>query len=123
MTLRPHPSQETIDLRRGKVNLQAAVEKMPVVPSKADTVIWRKDAACQAVAADLFFPVGRTGEAVSQIDAAKQVCETCPVQVACLQFALETNQEAGIWGGTSEDERARLRKYWLARRRRHRMTA
>ncbi len=33
-------------------------------------------------------------------------------------YALETNQEAGIWGGTSEDERRKMRRAWLARRRR-----
>jgi WhiB family redox-sensing transcriptional regulator len=45
------------------------------------------------------------------------VCDSCPVRAQCLQFALETNQEAGIWGGTSEEERRRLRRVWLARRR------
>jgi WhiB family redox-sensing transcriptional regulator len=123
MTLGRYATPEKLDHSRDKLNLQAAVETMPITASKAAAVSWRKDAACQAVAAELFFPIGRTGDAVSQIEAAKAVCETCPVQVACLQFALETNQEAGIWGGTSEDERARLRKNWLARRRRHRMTA
>ncbi|MDQ6613847.1 MAG: WhiB family transcriptional regulator [Actinomycetota bacterium] len=68
----------------------------------------------------LFFPVGRTGDAVGQIDAAKSVCQTCSVQGACLLFALESNQESGIWGGTSEEERKRLRRAWLAHRRRKR---
>jgi WhiB family redox-sensing transcriptional regulator len=36
----------------------------------------------------------------------------------CLEFALATNQEAGIWGATSEEERRKLRKAWLARQRR-----
>jgi WhiB family redox-sensing transcriptional regulator len=106
-----------------KVNLQAEVELMSVAPGMGDRVSWRTQAACQAVTAELFFPIGRTGDAVQQIDAAKSVCQSCPVQVACLRFALETNQEAGIWGGTSEDERARLRKTWLAHRRRQRLTA
>jgi WhiB family redox-sensing transcriptional regulator len=39
------------------------------------------------------------------------------VRDECLQFAFKTNQESGIWGGTSEDERRRLRKSWLAARR------
>ena len=37
---------------------------------------------------------------------------------ACLLYALETNQESGVWGGYAEDERRRLRKRWLADRRR-----
>ena len=28
----------------------------------------------------------------------------------CLEFALATNQEAGVWGGLTEEERRRLRK-------------
>ncbi len=30
---------------------------------------------------------------------------------ACLRYALETNQEYGIWGGTTEDERRALRRH------------
>ena len=79
---------------------------------------WRVHAACRDTEPDLFFPVGTTGPAVEQIDSAKAVCRQCPVQVACLEFALATNQEAGVWGGTSEEERRKLRKAWLARQRR-----
>ena len=35
----------------------------------------------------------------------------------CLEFALATNQEAGIWGGSTEEERRKLRKAWLAKQR------
>ena len=34
----------------------------------------------------------------------------------CLDFALSTNQDSGIWGGTSEEERRMLRREFLARR-------
>ena len=78
---------------------------------------WRHDAACRDANADLFFPTGSTGTAVDQIDTARAVCRRCPVQQACLQFALETNQEAGIWGGKDEDERRRLRRGWRASQR------
>jgi WhiB family redox-sensing transcriptional regulator len=82
-----------------------------------DSDQWRNQASCRSTAQELFFPVGSTGEAIDQIVAAKVVCDSCPVRAQCLQFALETNQEAGIWGGTSEEERRRLRRVWLARRR------
>jgi WhiB family redox-sensing transcriptional regulator len=62
--------------------------------------------------------VGTTGPAISQIDAAKAVCQSCPSLEPCLEFALATNQDSGIWGGTSEEERRKLRKQWLARQRR-----
>jgi WhiB family redox-sensing transcriptional regulator len=70
------------------------------------------------MAPELFFPTGLAGVAVEEIDSAKAVCQACPVQDACLLFAFETKQEDGIWGGTTEDERRRLRRAWLADRRR-----
>jgi WhiB family redox-sensing transcriptional regulator len=79
---------------------------------------WRHEAACRDTDPDLFFPVGTTGPAIEQIEAAKTVCRQCPAQAPCLEFALATNQEAGVWGGTSEEERRKIRKSWLARRRR-----
>jgi len=82
-----------------------------------DNERWRDDAACRHTNAELFFPAGSTGTAVDQIEAAKSVCRACPVQDACLQFALESNQEAGIWGGKDEDERRKLRRSWRASRR------
>ena len=75
---------------------------------------WRLDASCRDSNPDLFFPIGETGPAVEQTDAAKSVCAGCPVQVECLEFALATNQEAGVWGATTEEERRKLRKTWLA---------
>jgi WhiB family redox-sensing transcriptional regulator len=79
---------------------------------------WRVNAACRDTDPDLFFPIGSTGSAIEQIDAAKRVCRQCPAQAACLEFALATNQEAGVWGGSSEEERRKLRKAWLNRQRR-----
>lgn len=36
---------------------------------------------------------------------AKQLCEGCPVRAECLQWALD-HEEFGVWGGTTEEERA-----------------
>ncbi|GAC1385180.1 MAG: hypothetical protein NVSMB4_12590 [Acidimicrobiales bacterium] len=79
---------------------------------------WRIGASCADVDPELFFPVGVTGPAVTQIADAKAVCTGCPVQTECLEFAITTNQEYGVWGGTSEDERRVLRREWRARQRR-----
>ncbi len=78
---------------------------------------WRDTAACRDTDPDLFFPVGTTGPAIDQIAAAKAVCEVCPSREECLQFALATNQDSGVWGGTSEDERRKLRRAWVKARR------
>ena len=79
---------------------------------------WRDRAVCRDTDPDLFFPVGTTGSAVTEIEAAKALCRTCPVREQCLEFALRANQEAGVWGGASEEERRKMRSAWVARRRR-----
>jgi WhiB family redox-sensing transcriptional regulator len=71
---------------------------------------WRAKAACLDEDPELFFPTGSTGPALEQIAAAKAVCQRCPVITQCLQWALKTNQDAGIWGGLTEDERRALRR-------------
>ncbi len=80
---------------------------------------WRRHAACRYTDPELFFPAGSTGAVIeAQVQAAKAVCRACPVQEACLRFALETNQHDGVWGGKTEEERIKLRRSWLAARRR-----
>jgi len=74
----------------------------------ADT--WRDHALCRDTDPDLFFPVGTTGQALVSIDHAKRVCAACTVSVECLDFALDTNQDSGIWGGLSEEERRVIRR-------------
>lgn len=71
---------------------------------------WRDRASCLAVDPEIFFPIGNTGPAIEQIEAAKSVCSRCPVTEDCLQYALETNQDSGVWGGLSEDERRALKR-------------
>lgn len=71
---------------------------------------WRAKAACLDEDPELFFPVGATGPALDQIARAKGVCAGCEVLADCLNWALATNQEAGVWGGRTEDERRALRR-------------
>ena len=71
---------------------------------------WRHKSACLTVDPELFFPVGNTGPAVEQIEKAKAVCARCTVTEICLQYALETGQDSGVWGGLSEDERRALKR-------------
>ena len=87
------------------------------LPEIAPPDAWRLRASCRSVDPDLFFPVGTTGLAVEQIDAAKAVCQACPVNTTCLEYALTTNQDSGVWGGTSEEERRSLRRQWLRAKR------
>jgi WhiB family redox-sensing transcriptional regulator len=76
---------------------------------------WPSYAACFGADPELFFPIGETGPALLQIAEAKEVCGRCPVRQQCLQWALDTDQNAGVWGGLSETER-HAHKRRLARR-------
>jgi WhiB family redox-sensing transcriptional regulator len=78
--------------------------------SRSTNMDWRDKAACLTADPELFFPVGNTGPAVDQIEKAKAVCARCSVTEMCLQYALETNQDSGVWGGLSEDERRALKR-------------
>lgn len=71
---------------------------------------WRARAACLDTDPELFFPLGTTGPALRQIEQAKQVCAGCDVRAQCLNWALTAGQDAGIWGGHTEDERRALRR-------------
>ncbi|MBV9142306.1 MAG: WhiB family transcriptional regulator [Pseudonocardiales bacterium] len=71
---------------------------------------WRHRAACRDEDPELFFPVGTSGPALLQITEAKAVCRRCPVSAECLNWALASGQDAGVWGGMSEDERRALKR-------------
>jgi WhiB family redox-sensing transcriptional regulator len=81
---------------------------------------WRNEASCKDVDPDLFFPIGTTGIALEQVDEAKRICTACVVREPCLEFALASNQDAGVWGGLTEDERRTLKR---ARQRRRRLVS
>ena len=89
---------------------------MRVVPLGIDTglfpleseLAWQREAECRGLGATesraLFFPT--RGESV---DEARAICERCPVVDECLDFALK-NGCVGVWGGTTERQRRRLRR-------------
>lgn len=68
-----------------------------------ETIEWYKSARCAEIGGDEWYPedscLGNT---------AKKVCQECPVQVECLEYALVNNERYGIWGGRSPNERKKL---------------
>ncbi|MDH3260257.1 MAG: WhiB family transcriptional regulator [Acidimicrobiia bacterium] len=77
---------------------------------------WRLEAACSGLDTNLFFP--STEDDQVQLAFTRQVCASCPVQQACLAYAIESRQTVGIWGGATTRERRRLRRRWLEHARR-----
>jgi WhiB family redox-sensing transcriptional regulator len=68
---------------------------------------WKLQAACRAPGIDpeLFF--------VDQHDPAleaKAICAGCPVRLQCLDYALTAGERHGIWGGSGERERRRIKR-------------
>jgi WhiB family redox-sensing transcriptional regulator len=70
---------------------------------------WRQKAACRGVDPDIFYPVSD-----DDAEEAKAICMQCPVQQACLEWALSSREREGVWGGATERERRRI----IRRRRR-----
>ena len=52
-----------------------------------------------------FFPSDGVG-----VEKARKVCDSCPVQSECLEYALRNRIDHGVWGGTSERQRRRILK-------------
>jgi WhiB family transcriptional regulator, redox-sensing transcriptional regulator len=70
---------------------------------------WWSQGACLAEDPDLFFPVGSSGPAESQIEDAKAVCARCGVRRECRTWSLVPGHaEFGVWGGLDESERQAL---------------
>ena len=65
---------------------------------------WHDQAACRGM--DTVFFTNRGGD----VTYAKSICAGCPVQLPCLQAALERGEKYGVWGGMSERQRRRIRR-------------
>ena len=78
--------------------------------------LWMRQANCRGVDPAAFFPSD-----VSGLETARRVCGGCSAKEECLEYALSNRLDHGVWGGTSEEERRKLRKAWLAARRSQRV--
>lgn len=66
---------------------------------------WAVYSACRDADPEIFFASTRADER-----AALAVCNMCAVAGQCLDFAIETRERFGVWGGTNERERRKLLK-------------
>ena len=82
--------------------MKAGYRAIPVLSRES----WQEEALCAQVDPELFF--ADKGD-WSKTVRAKIVCRKCPVREACLAYALEHNMNHGVWGGTTSEQRKRLR--------------
>lgn len=69
-------------------------------------------ALCAEIDPELWFPE-KGGDGGLK---AMALCRTCPLQFACLEYAVSEGITYGVWGGTTPNERRRLiasrRRMW-----------
>ena len=66
---------------------------------------WMAAGLCAEVDPELFYP-----EAGAPNRDAKRVCAGCEVRAECLAYAIAHRERFGVWGGTTERERRRMRR-------------
>lgn len=69
----------------------------------AESLRWQDAALCAQIDSEVFFP-----ERGQPSGPALRICQMCPVQRECLEYALQSNV-SGVWGNTTERQRQRMR--------------
>jgi WhiB family transcriptional regulator, redox-sensing transcriptional regulator len=68
---------------------------------------WHQQAACRGAGVDAFVLSPAKG---TWSEYNRELCEDCPVRQECLETALANRELQGLWGGTTFDERQRMRR-------------
>jgi WhiB family redox-sensing transcriptional regulator len=82
-----------------------------VVTTQRLAEAWQARAACRGPQAAVFFPpthAERKEDKLARESRAKEICGTCAVQRACLEYAIRIREPHGIWGGLNEIERKQV---------------
>ena len=66
---------------------------------------WRLIGLCKGSSTVVFYP---PSDDDSLAEEAKTICSMCTVRKPCLEFALNTREKHGVWGGLTERERRRV---------------
>lgn len=67
---------------------------------------WQNDSACRSIETAKMYPSSEKNQGV----VAETICAPCPVRLNCLVYALAYDEQFGVWGGTTEKERAKFQK-------------
>lgn len=73
---------------------------------------WKLEGVCNQVDPELFFPSRDDEGYMAEYNpvVAKRICSVCPVINECLEYALENNEQWGIWGGKSYVQRKEMHR-------------
>lgn len=78
-------------------------------PIDSRDITWWDGSLCAQADPEAFFP-----EKGGSTKDAKRICSSCESRVECLDYALETGERHGIWGGFSPRERVKFEKQGLS---------
>ena len=81
------------------------VSRVHRVQADDESPEWMSWSNCRFTDPEVFFPE-KGGSTIE----AKRICARCPVEIECLEYALVNDERFGVWGGTSERTRLKLRK-------------
>jgi len=77
-----------------RVELGGGADGSVVIPHGELDMATQADLPCRVNDAELWF-----AELPADVEAAKALCQACPVRGACLAGALERREPWGVWGG------------------------
>ena len=77
--------------------LNDTIEDLKVIPG------------CRDSDPEAWFPPEVPGVGASYT-VAKKLCNRCPVQALCLEYAIVNNEGHGVWGGMTYRERLKLQR-------------
>lgn len=68
--------------------------------------------SCKGESPDIFYapPFEEKENRDQRIKIARTICASCVIREECLNFALNTRQDDGIWGGLTFEERRSLQR-------------
>jgi len=62
---------------------------------------------------DAFF-IDRDQDAREKYIIARKLCQSCPILLQCLEYAVSNDENYGVWGGMTPHERKGLRRGYAA---------
>lgn len=74
-----------------------------------EDMTWTEQASCIGTDTEAFFPEDKGYDYPPEV---RRICRGCDVVNECLSFAVRYRVQ-GYWGGTTEQERRRLKRYGL----------
>lgn len=69
---------------------------------------WQHQAACKGHDINLFIPKDKEERQGKAVRYNKTICDTCPVQKDCLDYALANHPPIGLWAGTLPKDRDKM---------------